>query len=393
MTPNRAAPRFGVIGTGAMAAAMMATFARAGIPVAAVASRESARARRFAEAFAIPEAHASPEGLLRRADIDAVYVANATVDHEATAIAALDAGKAVLCEKPLARDAPGAARVAAAARRADRLCMEGLWTLFLPSHRRFLALAEAGACGGPGHLTAAFGSPESAADRLLGPAAGGVLLDRGGYLLALALKALGPVERIDAGIDMSPEGIDHHACLQLSHGAGGRSQLALSFTAPLANRARLAGPGGSLELGPRLPAAEWVARHRTAPPRPRPGWEIPGPRSRLMGRLRAVPLLRRLHQGLPSGGTEHLPYGPDPYLPELRHFLQCWRTGAVESDVVPLGLSIDILRIIDRARACHRASPPFEGRSRENRLPDELLPDDEHHLHPAGDRGARSARA
>ncbi|SFL93500.1 Gfo/Idh/MocA family protein [Methylorubrum salsuginis] len=390
--PDR--PRFGVIGTGLMAASMMRTFARAGIPVVAVASRDGARARRFGKAFAVPDADGTLDRLLERRDVEAVYIANATVDHEATALAALEAGKAVLCEKPLALDAAGAARVAAAARRANRLCMEGLWTLFLPGHLRFLSLAEAGACGVPGHLCAEFGSAESATDRLLEPAAGGVLLDRSGYLLALALKALGPVERIDAQVALSPAGIDHHACLQLGHRAGGHSQLALSFKVQLANRARLSGPAGSLELGDRLPAAEWLALRRAGLPRTVRMEAASDPRGRLAGRLRTVPLLRRLHRSLPSGATEHLTYGPDPYLPEVRHFLHLLRTGAGESDVVPLALSLDILRIIDRARAVARSrTPPFEGRSRENRLPDELLPDDEHHVHPAGDRGARTARA
>jgi predicted dehydrogenase len=376
-----------------MAAAMMPAFARAGVHVVAVASRESARARRFADVYDIPDAYGDPGQLLCRGDIDAVYVANATVDHAATAIVALQAGKAVLCEKPLALDAQGAARVAAAAREADRLCMEGLWTLFLPAYQRFIALANSEACGIPGHLCATFGSPEPATDRLLAPAAGGVLLDRGGYLIALALRVLGPVEWIDAQLEMSASGVDRHACLQISHSAGGRSQLALSFTTPLSNNARLSGPTGTIELSDPVLAAELVAVRRVRPPRPRPSLEPPDLRRKIMGRLRRIPFVRRLRRALPTAVTEHLPYGADPYLPEIQHFLGLLRSGARESDVVPLRFSLDIARVIDGARMDYRWRLFREGKICENRLSDELIPDDEHHLHPAGNRGARSARA
>ena len=146
-------------------------------------------ADRFAEAFGIPDAYGDQHRMLARADIDAVYIANAAALHRGSAVAALQAGKAVLCEKPLALDSAGGAQVAAAARRADRLCMEGLWTLFLPAYQRFIALAESQSCGAPGHLSAGFGSPEEAGGRLMSPDAGGVLLDRGVYLAPAMYEA------------------------------------------------------------------------------------------------------------------------------------------------------------------------------------------------------------
>lgn len=392
MNPPGDAPRFGIIGTGAMAATMMATLARAGVHVAAVVSQDEGRARRFAEAFGIPDAYGHQHPMLARADIDAVYIANAAAHHRGSAIAALEAGKAVLCEKPLALDTAGGVQVAAAARKADRLCMEGLWTLFLPAYRRFIALAEAESCGAPGHLGAGFGSPEEAGGRLMTPDAGGVLLDRGGYLIALALKTLGPVDRVDAQLDLAPCGIDRHACLQLGHRGGGHSQLSVSFTTPLSNTARLAGPDGAIDLGEPILAAERLAIRPAAPLRRPAPLEAPDLRRRMVQRLRTNPWLRRLHRALPTATSVHLPYGPDPYLPEIRHFLDLMRAGRRDSDVVPLDLSLDILRIIDRAHVDHRRRAFREDRSRDDRISDELVSHDEHHLHQAGDRGARSAR-
>ena len=204
-----------------MAAAMMSTFAQAGVRVTAVASRDPERAvgSRAPSGSRPPVRILAP--LLHSSEFDAVYIANASAEHATTAIAALEAGKAVLCEKPLALSANEAERVAEVARRTGKLCMEGIWTAFLPAYRRFLELARAKACGEPIHLFADFGYPvsEKALPRLFSPAAGGVLLDRGIYLVALALNVFGPVERVDARLDVTAQGVDQHASLQLAIGA------------------------------------------------------------------------------------------------------------------------------------------------------------------------------
>jgi hypothetical protein len=79
-----------------------------------------------------------------------------------------------------------------------------------------------------------------------------------------------------------------------------------------------------------------------------------GLRQVLARSLRQNPLLRRLKQALPNARKEHLPYWSNPYLPQLQHFLALLKAGEHESDVVPLDLSLDILRVIDRARMDHR---------------------------------------
>jgi predicted dehydrogenase len=350
-------PRFAVIGTGSMAQAMMSTFALAGVPVIAVASRDPQRSRRFASVFAVPTASDSLASVLRSTDINAVYIANSTAEHASTAVAALEAGKAVLCEKPLALSAAEAERVAKIARQTGTLCMEGLWTFFLPAYRRFLELAHRKACGEPAHLFADFGYPVSdeAMPRLLSPAGGGVLLDRGVYLIALALKVFGAVERVDARLDLTAQGVDQHASLQLTHRGSGHSQLSASFTALMSNTAGLACCKGIVALERPLIGTEMVsirleaAQHQSADPALHLG------RTQILARsLRQSPLLRRLKRALPNTRKEHLSYGSNRYLPQLAHFLALLKAGERESDVIPLDLSLDILRVIDRARMDHR---------------------------------------
>ena len=349
--------KFGVIGTGSMAASMMPAFAQADVHVTAVASRDPQRALQFARNFGIPTVSKSLSSLLQSPEVNAIYIANSNAEHATTAIAALEAGKAVLCEKPLALSTSEAERVAEASRRTRSLCMEGIWTLLLPAYRRFLELARTKTCGVPVHLYADFGYPvsEEALPGLFSPTSG-VLLDRGIYLVALALNVFGPAEALNARLAFTPRGVDNHASLQLNHTGGGQSQLSTSFTSLMSNTAALACTGGMIRLEEPLIGAETVSvqfmsAERSAPRDP----TLPiGLKQKLVHRLRQRALLRRFKLALPSARREYLSYGPDQYLPQLHHFLDLLKVGARESDVVPLELSLAIQRVIEQARADHR---------------------------------------
>ncbi len=347
-------PRFAIIGTGRMAATMMAAFRRAGVRVTAVASRDVERGRMFARAFAI-QTSGDLDSILRRDDYEAVYVANASNDHVATTIAALDAGKAVLCEKPLALSAYQAERVARAASQAGKPCMEAIWTQFLPAQQRFVKLAQAKHFGESTHLLADFGYPVSrnALPRLLSPPAAGVLLDRGIYLIALALSVFGPAEHVDAQLVAGAHGVDECASLLLRHQGGGQSLLAASYITLLNNTASLACSEGMIRLEEPLIGAEVVSTRRITPVQHTPFElsELTSVRPMIARGLRQRPLLRRFKRALPNARRKHLTYGPDPYLPQLEHFVGLLRAGTLQSDVVPLQLSLDIQRIADRARA------------------------------------------
>ena len=333
-----------------MAATMMSTFRQAGVEVSAVASHSAQRSEDFARIFGIPTAIGDVSTLLRNSDIDCVYVANTPADHAATARAALEAGKAVLCEKPLALSAADCEQVMVIARRTGRLCMEGIWTLFLPAYRRFFELACAQACGEPRHLVASFGYPVGPDElsRLVSPAAGGVLFDRGIYLIAFALKLFGEIESLDAQLDVAANGADQQAYLQFQHRGGGWSQLAASFTTLVSNTAMLSCTGGNICLEEPLVGAETVSTRAFASPQHRSNSPMTEPK-KVVRVLRQSSFLRRLRRVTTKAQKEHLPYGRDQYLPELEHFLALLHTEAKESDIVPLALSLDIQRVIDRA--------------------------------------------
>jgi predicted dehydrogenase len=348
-------PRFAVIGTGSMAAAMMPTFDLANVRVTAVVSSNLERGRKFADAFGIPTAASDLGPLLSGGDFDAVYIANASAEHANTAIAALEAGKAVLCEKPLGLSATEAERVAEVAQRTGNLCMEGLWIPFLPAYRRFIELARSKEYGAPTQLTASFGyaASEEIRPRTFAPAAGGVLRDRAIYLATLALDVFGPVKSVSSSLDFTAYGVDRHACVQLSHQNGGHSQLSSSFISLLSNNATLACARGWIALEEPLIGGEIVSTRRaliTWPLPQEPTYQMTLEQKIRRG-LRRRPLLRRIKGAIPKERREYLTYGGDKYLPQLRHFLALLSTNAKESEIIPLERSLSIQRVLDQARS------------------------------------------
>jgi predicted dehydrogenase len=119
--------------------------------IVAIASRDAATARRVADSLAIPTSHGSYEALLADPEVDAVYIPLPNHLHMEWTIAAVGAGKHVLCEKPLAMTAADAQRMADAARDADVHLMEAFMYRHHPS---WVAARELVAAGRIGRLTA-----------------------------------------------------------------------------------------------------------------------------------------------------------------------------------------------------------------------------------------------
>ena len=157
-TSSTAPIRWGILGTGAIAV-KFATGLQS-LPdasLAAVGSRAEATADAFADRFGAARRYASYEALAADPEIDIVYVATPHPMHHTAAKLCLEAGKAVLCEKPFTVNATEAREVIALARERKLFLMEAMWTRFLPLMVRFRELIAAGAIGEPRLLTADFG--------------------------------------------------------------------------------------------------------------------------------------------------------------------------------------------------------------------------------------------
>ena len=348
-----------------MVGRMAMAFSRCpGVRMVAVASGSPERTARVAAALGIERAHAELAALLDDPAVDVVYVGNATAAHATTTMAALRAGKSVLCEKPIATSAHEARQVESLARECGVLAMEAMWTLFLPSYRRFAEIADQQRRTGHLHLYADFGYPvsETSHPRLFAPGVGaGVLLDRAVYTVALALRLLGPVEQVTGEVQRTDRGVDRHASLTLSHSHQHQSQIAVSLDLLLQNRASLSSKDQIVSLEPPLIGAETMQTVSFSPGAVRGDWlDARGTRERLGHALRRSPLLRRVSQARRSGATGRVHYGGDQYLPMLEHFFSLVRNGRSTSDVMPLGSSVATLNVIDAARHLAPSQPQHD---------------------------------
>lgn len=152
--------------------------------IVAVAAREAGRASGFADKHGIGKVHASYADLIADPDIDLIYNALPPDRHADLSIAALDAGKHVLCEKPFAMNAVEARRMADAATRSGRHLIEAFHYRFHPAFVDALDKIRAGTIGPVRHIDAEFSvtiaySPDELRHRPdLG---GGALMDLGCY--------------------------------------------------------------------------------------------------------------------------------------------------------------------------------------------------------------------
>src|SRR5215216_5781065 len=127
-----------------------------GVDVVAVASRDLARARTHAAEHGIGRAHGSYDALLTDEDVDAVYVSLPNSLHVAWSVRALEAGKHVLCEKPLTRRPEEAEAAFDVAERAGRILAEGFMWRHLPQTLRLQELLADGVVGEVRFVRSAF---------------------------------------------------------------------------------------------------------------------------------------------------------------------------------------------------------------------------------------------
>lgn len=154
----------------------------------AVGARDVAAAQAFAERFDAPIA-GSYDDILDRDDVDAVYIGTVHTAHAELAIAALDAGKAVLCEKPLTTSVADTEAVLAVAARTGLPLLEAFKYRFGPFAERLRDLVAGGAIGEVTAIESSLGFDAGAhTGRLFDPAtAGGAILDVGCYPVSLAV--------------------------------------------------------------------------------------------------------------------------------------------------------------------------------------------------------------
>jgi D-xylose 1-dehydrogenase (NADP+, D-xylono-1,5-lactone-forming) len=205
------AVRWGFLSTANINAKLLAGAAQSDrVDVVAVASRDAARAEAYAREHGIERAHGSYEALLEDPEVEAVYISLPNSMHVDWSIRALEAGKHVLCEKPLSRHPDEVDRAFDAADQAGRLLMEAFMYRHNPQTKRLKELVDGGAIGRLRLIRAVFSFPlTDSPDVRLDPALdGGGVMDVGCYCVSGARLLAGEPfqvygEQVDAatGVD------------------------------------------------------------------------------------------------------------------------------------------------------------------------------------------------
>ncbi len=206
--------RLGLLSTARINDAIIAAAAASSqVEVAAVGSREAGRAARYAEERSIPRSHGSYEELLADDEVDAVYVSTPNGLHAPWARAALEAGRHVLCEKPVDADPEVVEALFALAAERGLVFTEAFMWRHLPQTQAMCDLVAQGAVGELRMIRVWFGFLLSrSGDPRLDPAQqGGALMDVGCYCVSAARLLAGEPDAVAAQVvrdGRRPDGVD-----------------------------------------------------------------------------------------------------------------------------------------------------------------------------------------
>ncbi|MCD6364985.1 MAG: Gfo/Idh/MocA family oxidoreductase [Planctomycetes bacterium] len=295
----------------------------------AIGSRTRNKAETFADEFSVEHRFDSYEALVADADVDAVYVATPHPMHKDNSILCLNAGKAVLCEKPFTVNAAEAREVIEVARAKGTFLMEAMWTRFLPPIVRLREMLAANVIGEVRMVTADFGfrTGWDPAGRLLNPQlAGGGLLDVGIYTIALATMVLGRPVEVTGLAHIGDSGVDEQASMLLAFEGGALAILACAVRTNTPHEAAIVGTEGTIRL------------HR-------PWWSGSAMTLQVKGK---------------DDELIDIPVDGNGYNYEADEVARCVAAGKTESDVVPLDETLGNIEIMDRLRGQWGLKYPFE---------------------------------
>ncbi len=222
MNSDRAPHRWGILGAGGISRRFAVGLGNVeGAELLAVGSTSPQRVEAYAQEVGAPRAYGSYGQLVADEDITVVYVGNNHVDHVPAAHLAVEAGRSVLVEKPLALSASEATDLFAHAAERGVFVMEAMWTRFLPATKVLRQVLRDGAIGKVRTAEISFGAEVDPvqAPRIFDPErGGGSLLDRGIYPIAIAHMLLGPCEEVVEATSELSGGIDRFTRIVARHG-------------------------------------------------------------------------------------------------------------------------------------------------------------------------------
>ncbi len=327
---------WGVLAPGRISQAFVADLAHLDdCVVAAVGSRSTQRAEEFvAEHAPGATAHGSYEALVADETVDVVYVASPHAFHLEHVRLALEAGKHVLCEKPVALRAADWEEMARLAAERSLFLMEAMWTACHPVVRAVVTRLATGELGAPRQLRAELGFhvPGSTGRMHEPELGGGALLDMGIYPLTLAHLLLGEPEELRATAVLAASGIDLDVAVTGRYPGGALGTMTASITSWSDRSAVVATDRGRLVLD----------------------GDFHHPTSATFTPVEDGSTHDRTGAG--AEPTVETILGDDPvigrgYGNEAAEAVRCVRAGLLESPLVPHAQTLSLMRQMDAVRA------------------------------------------
>lgn len=283
-------------------------------------SRTAGSMQAFADSFGNCRQHDSLEDLVAATDVDIVYISSPNHLHYLHARTALEAGKAVLCEKPFTLNAGQLADLIEVARANKVFLMEAMWIRWLPIIVKLRELLASRVIGEPRLLKASFHAllstnPEGRIYNLA--MGGGSLLDLGIYPISFAsLIFVQPPEKIASITQIGKTGIDEHFSAAFHYKTGAMALVSAGVDGPFRDDISIHGSAGSIRL-----ENPWKLSQLTLQPR----------------------------DGEPE--TTTLPLEGGGYSYQAAEVSRCLEDGLLESPIMPLDESLGVMQTLDRLRA------------------------------------------
>ena len=255
--------RWGILGSGWIAERFIESVrAHTKQDIAAVGSRSKKRAEEFASRMGLKQAYGDYQEFVDADDLDVIYVATPHHLHHQGVTLALNAGKHVLVEKPMALNRAQALEMVELARRKKLFFAEALWSFYLPKFDVLRQLLEAKAIGEIKSVYTDYGEYFARDHRIFDPKlSGGPLLDLGTYAVALLTEIFGVPERVVGVGQPDPQGVVGQLSAILTDAEGNQGTVSTTLYGFTPTNAVIVGTGGTIRFdGPfHLPGSFSVA--------------------------------------------------------------------------------------------------------------------------------------
>jgi predicted dehydrogenase len=321
--------RFGVMGLGRISEKFVKTVRdyETGAAVAAVASRSGEHAKAYAEKYGIPEHFGSYAEMLQYAEIDAAYISTTNEKHYGCCVLAIEAGKHVLCEKPLVLSSTEARELKARANAAGVFFMEAIWSRFLPAEIKAREWAAEGRIGELQAVASSFcfkNTQEDSERVYLPELGGGSVYDIGIYNLQLAQSLARGRKLLELKATTVPSGtgVDIAAFAHMLYEGGFVSEFKCGFNFTAPNEAHIYGSKGYIRIAPYFHQAQLVELYTSR--KPSEDYAAPAPDEAFLNE------------------------NPSGFEYEIRHFADCVAKGLLESPALPLGDTIELAELTEK---------------------------------------------